>query len=349
MSRETAQWLNNRTLIGFTDRRGSAWHYRASEQGDEPNHYPGAIPIADVRRRLFNWPIVEGTVQSTYMTINERGEPVEVTVTDPTRKAANRPVGALGADDPGGILGVFRPGYQVHSYDEWLIRNVMDIVDGDDLAIGSAGLLRHGGLAWVEISIADTLEVNGVSFRPNLLAATSANGTLSSTYQTGAQVTICDNSLAAGLRRKDALRIKVRHSSRSLQRIGEVRKALEIVHRTADDFAAQVRDLCDTKVTDAQWRTFLDAHVPVPDDEGRGRTMAQTKRAQLTNLWTHDERVAPWTNTAFGVVQAVNTFTHHVQSVRGTTRPERNMLRAVTGEIDVVDAKTLTALDKVLV
>ena len=27
MSQETSQWLNTRTLIGFTDKRGNAWHY----------------------------------------------------------------------------------------------------------------------------------------------------------------------------------------------------------------------------------------------------------------------------------------------------------------------------------
>lgn len=33
MSRETATWLNAMTLIGYTDQRGHAWHYRAGEQG----------------------------------------------------------------------------------------------------------------------------------------------------------------------------------------------------------------------------------------------------------------------------------------------------------------------------
>lgn len=55
MSRETLQALNLNSLIGFTDRRGTAWHYRAQHQGDESNHYPGAIPVEDVARRLFNW------------------------------------------------------------------------------------------------------------------------------------------------------------------------------------------------------------------------------------------------------------------------------------------------------
>ena len=55
MSSETLQHLNTNTLIGNTDARGHAWHYRAEEQGAESNHYPGPIPIEDVRRRLFCW------------------------------------------------------------------------------------------------------------------------------------------------------------------------------------------------------------------------------------------------------------------------------------------------------
>lgn len=50
MSRETIHHLNTQVLVGFTDQRGTAWHYRRDEQGDEPNHYPAAIPVEDVRR-----------------------------------------------------------------------------------------------------------------------------------------------------------------------------------------------------------------------------------------------------------------------------------------------------------
>ena len=55
MSNESMSWLNTNTLIGFTDERGNAWHWRAEEQGDLSNHYPGAIPLDDVENRLFHW------------------------------------------------------------------------------------------------------------------------------------------------------------------------------------------------------------------------------------------------------------------------------------------------------
>lgn len=64
MSRETLSHLNSQTLIGYTERRGHAWHYRADLQGAEPNHYPRAIPTADVYRRLFDWSAIEADVQA---------------------------------------------------------------------------------------------------------------------------------------------------------------------------------------------------------------------------------------------------------------------------------------------
>jgi hypothetical protein len=55
MSQETMRWLNSNTLIGYTDKRGSAWHYRAGLQSAGANHYRGPVPVQDVRRRLFGW------------------------------------------------------------------------------------------------------------------------------------------------------------------------------------------------------------------------------------------------------------------------------------------------------
>ena len=71
MSRETLTHLNTQTLIGYTSKRGQAWHYRADHQGSEPNHYEHAVPVADVRRRLFHWSPVEADIQA--VTIDEDG------------------------------------------------------------------------------------------------------------------------------------------------------------------------------------------------------------------------------------------------------------------------------------
>ena len=61
MSRETIEWLNQNTLIGYTDKRGTAWH---AVKGYD-NHYAGAVPLEDVRKRLFSWTALEGEVVAT--------------------------------------------------------------------------------------------------------------------------------------------------------------------------------------------------------------------------------------------------------------------------------------------
>jgi phage/plasmid-like protein (TIGR03299 family) len=339
MSQETMQWLNLNTLIGFTDQRGTAWHYRAVEQGQENNHYSGAIPVEDVRRRLFPWEAVEGTVESTVLL----PEGV-LTIKDDERKTVVRP-------DTGQILGVFKKGYEIHQYDEWLVKNVESILD-DDLSIGSAGLLKKGAVAWVSVEVPDTITTpEGVAFRPNLLAATSLDGSLATTYKRVVTNTVCDNTMSAALG-EHGQQIKIKHSRYSKVKLGEARAALEIMHTIAEDFAAEVARLTAITITPPQWAKFVDVVSPLKDIKGeaktgRALTLAQNKQDALNKLWNSDPRVSPWAGTAWGVVQAMNTAEHHVFTVKGE-RAERNMLRAVTGKVDALDAETKTTLAAVI-
>lgn len=339
MSSETSEWLNNQTLIGFTAQRGHAWHYRAEDQGDEPNHYSDAVPITDVRRRLFNWKAVEGTITATHI-----GDEGVVVREDDTRKAIMR-------SDTGDILGIFRTSYQIHQFEEWLLNQVESILD-DGLMIGSAGLLKGGAVAWVSIEIPDTIRTpEGIEFRPHLLACTSHDGSLATTYQRCATNVVCDNTMSAALAEgrgngpEGNQRIKVKHSRYSNVRLQSAREALAIVHTIEEDFAAQVAALSSVKVSPRAWENFLNVVAPVPEEEGRGQTRAQNRRDALNAMYLHDDRCAPWNGTAWGVVQTVNTFAHHIATVKGATRPERNMMRAVKGECDTLDMDTLKALD----
>lgn len=338
MSEETATWLNTMTLIGFTEQRGHAWHYRAADQVDEPNHYPGPVPVADVRRRLFGWKVVEGDVTSTGVTMDADGVGT-FTVSDANRKTMLRPPGALGPDDQGAVLGIFKAGYQGHDYQEWLLEQVATILD-DELAIGSAGLLKGGAVAWVSVEVPDSITTpEGVEFRPQLLATTSFDGSLATTFKRVVQNVVCDNTHAVAMA-EAGQRVKVRHSRYSKLRLVHAREALALVHTIADDFAAEVSRLTAVHVSEEDWARFLEEIAPVPPDSGRGRTIAMSRREGLTRLWNHDTRVAPWKGTAWGAVQAVSTYTHHDGVIRGMGRAERNMLRAVEGGIEALDRGT---------
>jgi len=352
MSRETLTHLNTHTLIGHTDNRGTAWHYRAEDQGQESNHYPGAIPVADVERRLFCWTAesrsiaVEVPAAFGHMThLSEAGLPVRWEHIE-GRQAITR-------SDTDKVMGIFAAGYERHQYREWLLTTVGNILD-DTLSISSAGLLRGGAIAWVEVSVPEAITTpEGVEFRPNLLATTSFDGSIATTFKRTITATVCDNTRDLALGEKGQ-ELKVRHSKNSRLKLGLARDALAIVHTAAEDFAREVQELCRMPVRSGQWSAFLDAHVPMADADrqplqGRARTLAENKRDVLARLYRSDYRAAPWTGTAFGVIQAVNTYEHHEGVIRGSARGDRNMLRTVTGDFAKVDQQAWNQLNRILV
>jgi len=318
---------------GFAEKGASIW-------ADSQSRFQGGIPVEKVRDELFGWEALEATLTATVL--DEDGA-MQVAV--PKHKAIVR-------SDTGAVLGIHgATSYTVHQYREWLLTQVANLLDAD-LAIAGAGLFRGGALAFVQIEMAETLQVHGVEYRPYLTAATSHDGSIATTYTTGATVVVCTNTLAAAL--KSANRTKVKHTRNSGLAIADARSALEIVYQEAENFTEEVEALIAQRVTDEQWKTFVDAYtgLGVLDKkgvtEGRSRTIAERKAADLRFLYTEDEKAAPWAGTAWGVLAATSTARHHLDTVRGMERGERNTMSMVMGTHQAADQKALTLLNQVL-
>ena len=116
---------------------------------------------------------------------------------------------------------------------------------------------------------------------------------------------------------------------------------------TAAIFEHQIQKLTSEYVSDATWNKFVAALTQPSSKSTRAVSMAKTKVAQIVNLWESDDRVAPWKNSAYGVVAAVNTHAHHFQTVKGSTRADRNMNRVMDGGVDKLDSSTLRLLASV--
>ena len=334
MSKETSKWLNTQTLIGMTAKRGNAWHYRAEDQGDEPNHYPGFVPTDDVLRRLFNFvvnevPLYVAQADGTYAEV-------------PGRKA-------MQTSDTNEVLGIFKGGYQGHSYRMWLLETVATII-GDELGIVSAGLLRNRAQAWVQVSVPETVTTkDGFAFLPYIQASTSFDGSLATTFGIGENAIVCDNTLH-GANKFAAGGMKVKHTKYSGFRIENAKEALGILATATDAITEELEALAATVVTDAQFGKVLDLLVPIPEDSSnkRGVTVAEDKRQQISALYKHDDRSAPWQGSALGVLQAFNTYAHHYAQVRGDVhRGQRNMENAVNGKFATLDSQVLATVASV--
>lgn len=336
MSRETLEWLNQNTLIGFGRK---AWHFSQDAQGAESNHYAAAIPVEDVARRLFSW-----TADGVDLTYSFNGE--EIT-------AAGKQ--AIIHSETGALLGVHSDKYTVHQYQDSLLGGVRKIC-GNGLGIESAGLLQAGAVGWVSVSLPDTSTVevaggsSGIEYLTRLLAFGSHNGKYPTSYKLVNTLVVCDNTLALAVGERGNPHYKIRHTTNSQVRVEDAHAALGLIVAGQDAFAAEVAKLVETTVTDKQWATFVERIAPIAPDavKGKALTIAETKRERLTELYRADERVAPWKGTAFGAFQAVNTWNHWDSIVRGAERQERNTLNQLDGSWEASDAKTLQVLRGVL-
>jgi phage/plasmid-like protein (TIGR03299 family) len=344
-------WLNTNTLIGFTEKRGNAWHYRAADQGDEPNHYPGAIPVDDVLRRLFNFTAQERLAAAL----------VPCSVDDPAMSYIGKDGLAYRvveverdrywlASDDDSRLGHHSSGYAGHQYQEWLIDNVASIL-GDELGIGSAGLLSHRAKAWVQVELPDSIETpEGFTFRPFFLAGTSFNGSMASRFKLCMQAVVCDNTLDLGMSEATPT-VRVKHSRHSSLRIAETRDALRLLYTAGDSISAAIRALCEWDVTPAEFGRVVEAVVPIPvgpKATPHAVTIAARKRDAVTRIAMTDPRASTWFGTALGVVQAFNTYLHHESTVRGVDhRAERNMANALDGSTAKADGEVLDVLARV--
>src|SRR5215467_1266118 len=344
MSAETLKWLNTMTLQGFRIKRGTAWHYDADSQGEQPNHYDFAIPFEDVLGRLFPWKVTEGPVKARVKVAGAWR-----TVTVPGKKALSHP-------DTGEVFSIVGHKFAPHNYGEWLVDNFRTVMDTDELGIGSAGLLKGGAQAWVQIELPDSVEgPGGIVHRPYLTGSAVLDGSRQTIYCTGSQLAVCDNTLSGALAGAASM-IKYPHRPSVKFHAQDVRDRLELLAGTTDLINAELEQLLAIPVSDKQWEQFLTATLgPRPNAmiEGKG-SAALTKwdnaHDTYTALWKNDPMVAPWTGTGFGVLQAANTFRHHHQVAKNVEggRAERNMINRLDGTNDKQDAAVLDRLQVVL-
>jgi phage/plasmid-like protein (TIGR03299 family) len=354
MTNESLRTLNTTTLIGMVEERGPAWHRRDDLQGDEDNHYPRFIPVKDVKRRLFNWQ--PNTVGVAYLVPAQMGQATDpmqlVVINDITYRVVPSQQGRVGVlrNDNDYDMGVFMGGVVHPPYQVSLIQRVEQLM-GESLGISSAGLLARGARAWVEMSMPTTRhdERSGFDYRPNFLAATSMDGSLSHTDALTVTATVCDNTLKWNLleARQAGRLFKRKHTSLSMGDLQEERDVLGILEQVDEEFIRELHSLMEIELTRPQRIEVMDILLPLPSDEGRAYTLAENKRSQLLAL-DNDPMVSQWVGTALGELQRYNTYEHHYSNIKNTGRSERNMWRALNGKQAEADTAVIRAIEKVV-
>ena len=331
-SNESLKWLNRQILVGFTDGK-KPWWYVEALQDDEPTIYSGAVPLDDVKRRIFDWEVVRCAIK----------------VDLPNRSDVLVPkMYAIVNSKTGHVFKIASENYVIHQYQDWLVKKVAILLDNGNLQIGSAGLLRKGAGAFVSVETPENVKTrSGMQIKPKLLAASSHDSKLASTYKFVSTIVVCDNTLNWALAEKDSNTYRMRHTANSLGRLEDVRKSLDIVIADSRGMIDFLDSLSEIKVSDSQWQEIVERLVPVPDSS-RPQVVArlENKHLELDNLWRNDPRCSPWHGSGLGVFQAFNTHNHHIAG-QDASRFDRNMHKTLSNASLKEDRKILRVLNAV--
>lgn len=348
-SGETIEWLRQNIRVGFTSERGPAWWAQGfrTKTGEwagipEGSHFDGPVPIEEVRK-LLAVPFAKGTVHVTYT--DTEGN---------TQVSADPDIQPIVNQATGKVFSYPTKGYTIHPYLETL-SDFITAIQYDQIArVGSVGLLKKGGQAFLQAVLPKTLEVAGYGYQPYLLGVTSVDLSRSTTWTTGALGAICDNTVTSALAGA-VTKIKKRHSGAPLS-VQWARENLGLrLAQTGDEIGQAIRELTEIEVSEADFAAWKDEMVkPVAPDPssptgGRAYLNTERKREEFTRLWTADAKVKPWAGTAFGVFQLDNTYRTWDGKVTGTGgRIEQNFSRLADGRLEKADTEAMEALAKVL-
>jgi phage/plasmid-like protein (TIGR03299 family) len=317
-----------RTLVGFKeDIINDYWG-----GGARVSRYEGAVPLDDVLGKLFNWDAIRCSVEVVHA--DGRRLPFsgrEAIVHSKTDK----------------VVKVATDSYVIHQYQDWLVNNVAKLL-GDDLCIGIAGVLRGGGGAFIAVETPDKIESrNGIELKPKLLAASSHDSRLATSYKMVGTILRCQNMLSASLWHESAP-WNNRHTLNSLVRLEEVRETLGIqLAKNAAAMCDFVDSLVDISVTDDQWQEIVERLVPIPEGtRPQLKSRQENKRVTLHDMWVNDPRCTEWKGSGFGVFQVFNTFQLHTAG-KNDARVDRNMRNILSNVSLDQDENVIAVLQEV--
>lgn len=375
MSRETRETLNRFVLVGNCANRPKAWHNDEAlrlEKGWEDNHYDDYIPMDDVIRRLFDWE-AESVPKANLIPCEKKdanwfgpqGQPFRIIPTGSWRKVDGAYVfegqeQGIVRSDTKAHLATHGGGYRIHGYKEFLLDLQQKVIGKNKLQILGAGLLKSGLQAYVQIALPEVIhdDTTGLGFIPFMMVATSLDGSMPTTASRQSIWVVCDNTRDQALRQSAnaGMLFTMKHTSRSVDwdKIEEMRNALKIIVKSADEMVTETRELAAQPMNRRQWIKVMDIILPVPSEEDgatqRQISGAKNKQELLDATYQNDPMCREWKGTALGGMHAANTYWTHYRTVHGNDfdRFQRNVDSVIRGKTNEFDRKTATALATVL-
>jgi phage/plasmid-like protein (TIGR03299 family) len=227
--------------------------------------------------------------------------------------------------DTNKLLGVVGDRYEIVQNEE-LFEFADALVDTGDAHYESAGSLRDNKVVFLTMELERPVKVADVDFKPFLNVTSSHDGSFAFRAGVSPTVIVCMNTLRLAIDGA-AHEYTIKHTMNVADRIAQAREALRISFDYYDGFDAEIVKLIDTDVTNRKFESIMRDLFPEGTTEIQGRN-AQEKREAIRVVYKTDPSSAPWQGSAWGVLNAVNTWEMWGADIRKTDSVSENPLTA---------------------
>jgi len=242
----------------------------------------------------------------------------------------------------GRILGVVGDRYTVFDNHE-----LFDF--GDSLAeygarYESAGSLQEGKKVFATMVIEKPLVIEGDAHIPYLIMASSHDGSMATRALLSPVRVVCMNTLRLALAQSHRT-FTIRHTASAPAAIEEARRTLGLTFQYYDEFEEEVRVLMAQPVTDKKFDELVEAVWPIDLENLKGNSRVEKKRDTVKSILLRDPTVSPWRGTAWGALNAFNTYDQWHSPVRKTDKSsQKDSVLRMERQADAVlkDASGLT-------
>jgi hypothetical protein len=142
---------------------------------------------------------------------------------------------------------------------------------------------------------------------------------------------VCMNTLRAAVSRAQAT-YEIRHTSGAQSRLAEAPRVLGLTRGAAERVRERAEELTAMRISDGDWRAFLQQLVRDPPDSRTGQTRAANVRGEINRIY-HGDRFGQddVDGTAWGAWQAVVAYNDHAMTSRRsrTSTPAETRYRAL--------------------
>lgn len=229
---------------------------------------------------------------------------------------------------PLGVVGNrYTPIQNLESFD--LLNN---IVDESGANFQSAGIFGNGERCWINMKMPETMEVGGGvdAIETYLTCMNSHDGSSAFRIHVTFLRLICTNGMTGFTK---GSQITLRHTVNASLKVHEARTALGLVFAQQEEFEKQVEQLLSMKMTDNDYKKFVQELVPdsKKDDSQRKQNSVERVRSELMGLWKAPTQQNV-KNTGWAAFNAVAEYADWFKPIRGSgedkeaLRAERKML-----------------------